>query len=156
MAMSITLREYLEREGVEYKLLQHPYTSTSMETAEESHVPGDQLAKGVVLEDENGYLVAVVPATHRVELTELQQQLKRHLSLATEHELGDLFDDCEIGAVPPLGEAYGYEVIVDDSLVNASDVYFEAGDHTDIVHVSGDDFRDLMTNVRHGHFSRHI
>jgi hypothetical protein len=35
-------------------------------------------------------------------------------------------------------------------------VYFEAGDHTDVIHMRGDDFRKLMQGVHHGHFSRHM
>lgn len=155
MAIAITLREYLDQEGINYHLVEHPYTDRSTETAKVAHVPGDQLAKSVVLGDENGYLVAVLPATHHLDLGMLHRQLHRRLGLATEQELAALFDDCDVGAVPPVGEAYGLEVVVDECLSDCPDVYFEAGDHTDLVHVSGEDFQDLMTDARHGHFSRH-
>ncbi len=156
MAIPITLLEYLEWKGVDYELIEHPHTSSSMKTAESAHIPGDQLAKGIVLEDENGYLMAILPATHRLELSKIHRQFNRRLGLVTEQELGDLFTDCDEGAVPPVGEAYGFDVVMDDSLANCSDIYFEAGDHTDLVHVSGNDFRCLMADAKHGQFSRHI
>jgi Ala-tRNA(Pro) deacylase len=156
MGIALTLREYLDRSGIQYDVLEHPYTYSASETAQVTHIPGDQLAKSVVLEDEDGYLMAVIPATHRVEIGKLHKRLNRQLGLATEHELELLFDDCETGAVPPIGQAYGLDVVVDDAITENPDIYFEAGDHTDLIHVSGEDFRALMGNALHGRFSHHV
>ena len=156
MAIAITLKEYLDYSGVDYDLVEHPYSLTSMHAAEEAHISGENLAKGVVLQDGEHYLVAVVPATHMVLLGKLRKQFKRYFSLAEEKDLHDLFTDCSVGAVPPIGNAYSVEVIFDDRLNECGDVYFEAGDHTDLVHVSAVDFRCLMGNARHGEISRHI
>jgi Ala-tRNA(Pro) deacylase len=119
-------------------------------------VPGAQLAKGTVLKDEQGFVIAVVPATRRVDLGAMHRRFGRPLGLATEQELESLFGDCEPGAVPPLGAAYGIESVLDDSLMEESDVYFEAGDHRGLVHVSGTDFRKLMSDAPHGDISRHV
>lgn len=156
MAIAITVREYLEKHGIDYEVLPHTYTTNSMRTAEAAEIPGDQLAKSVILEDELGYLMAVIPATHHIELGAISQQLHRRLGLATESELSMLFNDCELGAIPPVGNAYGVKMIMDDSLNDMSDVYFESGDHTDVIRVRGDDFRNLNRNAIHGHFSRHL
>jgi len=156
MAIAITLKDYLDTEGVHYDLLEHPYSVTSMRTAFEAHVSGDDVAKAVVLHDGKGYVLAVIPATHLVQLGKLRKKYKRYLSLAVEKELHDLFNDCSVGAIPPIGKAYGVDVIFDDQLNKRQDIYFEAGDHTDLVHVTGKDFRTLMGNVSHGEFSRHM
>ncbi len=156
MAISLTLLEYLEWEGVDYELLHHEPSYDSLHTAEAAHVSGDQLAKCVVLEDEKGYLMAVIPATHELELDTLNQQLHRNLQLANEKEVADLFEDCETGAVPPLPEAYGYEAIVDDSLSECDTIYMEAGDHRELVRISGDDFQFLTDDSPHGYFSHHL
>jgi Ala-tRNA(Pro) deacylase len=156
MAMSLTLQHYLNGLGVDYDVLPHPYTTTSMDTAQAGRIPGDRLAKSVILEDENGYLMVVIPATHHIALGRLSNQLNRHLGLATEQELGALFPDCDLGAIPPVGSAYGMDVVVDEELAHSPDVYFEAGDHTDVVHVEGEAFRALMRGARHGHFSQHL
>jgi Ala-tRNA(Pro) deacylase len=156
MAIALTLQQYLENNGVKYDVLPHTYTRSSMNTAESARVPGDQLAKSIILEDDQGYLMAVVPATHHIEIGRLSQQLHRKLGLATERELGQLFSDCDLGAIPPIGEAYGMDVILEDSLSDCADVFFEAGDHTEVIHVRGEDFKRLMGKARHGHFSRHL
>ncbi|MCK4834800.1 MAG: hypothetical protein KAT12_08475 [Gammaproteobacteria bacterium] len=84
---------------MDYDLVEHPYTLTSMHAADEAHVSGKNLAKGVVLQDGEHYLVAVVPATQRVQLGRLRKQFKRYFSLAEENEIHDLFADCDTGAV---------------------------------------------------------
>ncbi len=155
MGIAITLDRYLKEHDVAYDVCPHNHTSTSMETAQAAHIPGDRVAKSVVLEDDKGYLMAVLPATHRLDLGELHRQTNRRLGLATETELRGLFDDCEVGAIPPIGSAYGMDVLVDHSLAEQTDVYFDAGDHEQLIHVSGETFANLLGEAQYGHFSRH-
>ncbi len=156
MAIANRVVNYLVEQDVDFDLLDHPYSATSMECAQLAHVSGDLIAKSVVLEDELGYLLAVLPASCRVDLGELHRQTQRNLGLATEYELGALFDDCEPGAVPPLGPVYDIETIIDDTLAEQPDIYFEAGDHEHLVHVSGESFEALLGEAQHTDFSRHL
>jgi len=71
------------------------------------------------------------------------------LKLAEEDDLTSLFTDCETGAVPALSEAYGLRVIWDDQLKHASDIYIEAGDHENLIHLRGSDFQKLMNTLPH-------
>ena len=156
MAIAMTLQEYLDRWGVEYDVLRHEHSSSSLETAEAAHVPGAKLAKCVMTEDYRGYLMVVVPADHQVEFDLLDEALDRRLELATEPELADIFNDCEPGAMPALGEAYGIDVALDESLIGCDEVYFEAGNHDELIHLRGEDFRDLMVGASQGCFSAHL
>jgi Ala-tRNA(Pro) deacylase len=83
----------------------------------------------------------------------LRSQLQRDFRLASEDEIAHLFKDCEPGAVPPLGPAYGIETLLDEALANLDEVYFEAGDHEQLVHIRGEDFQGLLTGVRRGYYS---
>ena len=155
MAISKTLQRYLDGQGIQFDLMPHKHTFNSSSTAEAAHVPGDSLAKAVLLEDPQGYLMAVIPSTHRLNLAMLRSTLHRPLELATEGELTDLFPDCELGAIPPLGSAFGLDTVVDQSLLNRPEIWFEAGDHEDVVHISGSQFRNLLENAARAHFSIH-
>jgi Ala-tRNA(Pro) deacylase len=156
MAIAMKLKDYLDSAGVHYDLVEHPYAVTSMHIADEANVSGEDMVKAVVLNDGESYVLAVVPATHRVQLGKMRKDFNCYMSLASEQDIYDLFGDCDLGAVPPIGDAYGVDVIVDSSLYDRDDVYFEAGDHTDLVHVTGSEFMDLLGNARHGEISRHI
>ena len=155
MAISKCLKDYLDSHEVDYEITTHRHTNSSSETAQAAHVSGDQLAKSILLEDESGYFLAVLPATHRVDLGTLHRKLHRQVGLATEDELLDLFADCDVGAIPPVGEAFGIPAYVDVSLDDSTDVYFEAGDHEALVHMSGRQFRQLMSHAQHGRISHH-
>ncbi len=153
MAIATTLRQFLAITGVPYDVVTHPRTESSSRTAQAAHVPGDELAKSVLLRDERGYVLAVIPSTRRVALGSLERMLDRELNIASESEVANIFSDCDIGAVPPVGAAYGVDVIYDEKLVAAGDLYFEAGDHRNLVHISGNDFNALMRDARHGEFT---
>jgi Ala-tRNA(Pro) deacylase len=77
------------------------------------------------------------------------------LDLADERDLGRLFQDCAPGAVPPIGECYGLDVIVDDSIQQQPEVYLESGDHETLVHMSQTQFARVMAQAQHGRFSVH-
>ena len=158
MAIAKTLEQQLRNKGIDYELVSHPHSESSMETAEHAHVPGDALAKGLVLRDELGLLLVVVPADYYVELDTLNNRMKRKLAFVSEEELGDIFSDCEPGAVPPIGSAYSIETVWDPeaSLGVQDHVYFEAGDHSTLVRVTGEHFHELMAESDRAHFSHHI
>ena len=80
-------------------------------------------------------------------------ELNRELELVEEDEFAKLFPDCEPGAIPPLGPAYNIETFLDEALKSLANIYFESGDHEHLIHTSGEDFKKLLSGVRHGHFS---
>ena len=107
----------------------------------------------MLLRDGVGYLLAVVPASHHVDLNAVGHLCGRPVTLADEEEIGCLFPDCEFGAVPPIGAAYGVATIVDDVLASQPEVYLEGGDHLNLVHLRGEQFVGLMRDLPHGRFS---
>lgn len=157
MAMAQTLKNYLKQQHIDdYDVVTHPHALDSMHIAEAAHVPGDCLVKTVLLKDDRGFVMVLLPSTHRLELGKLHRQTRRELGLATESEVAQLFRDCDLGAIPPIGPAYGVETMLDDCLTERVDVYFEAGDHEELVHVSGRQFQQLLGDIRHGRFSHHV
>ncbi len=156
MAIAATIRRHLEEHGVKYDVIVHEHTASSMRTAEAAHVPGDKLAKTVVLKDGAGYLMAVLPATHHLDIERLNELVGRELTFVEEEELATLFADCEAGAVPAAGAAYHMQVALDKALTEESDIYFEAGDHREVIHVSGTQFQSLQGKAVTGYFSYHI
>ena len=155
MAIALTLERYLDTKHVKYDVIAHAPTNSSMQTAEACHISGDRLAKAVLLRDEIGYALAVLPASHHIRLSELRRQFGDDVELATEGEIEDLFEDCVRGAIPALGECYGLDVVVDDSIEEQPEVYFEGGDHATLVHMSHAQFAGLTATARHGCFSAH-
>jgi Ala-tRNA(Pro) deacylase len=153
MTVALTLQTYLERKCVEYDLIEHRPTRSSISTARACHIPANSLAKAVVLRGRDGYLLAILPASRRIRLPGLEAALGEELAVATEHELDQLMPDCTHGAVPAIGECYGLDVVIEDIVEEQSEVYFEGGDHATLVHMSQEHFARLMCDARHGRFS---
>ena len=153
MPLAPMLQRYLTSHRIPYDVIPHDETLSSTRTAEACHVSGDCLAKGVLLRDHKGYLLAVLPVSHRIRLSALQDELGLGIEIAQETEIEAWFRDCERGAIPPVGPCYGLDMIVDESLEAQPEVYFEAGDHATLVHVSQDQFTKLVGRARHGRFS---
>jgi Ala-tRNA(Pro) deacylase len=154
MAIAPILQKHLDR-NVTYDVLTHDPTMSSSRTAQACHVSGERLAKAIVLRHDGRYLLAILPATHHVRLADLKTQIGDDVDLADEDEIKRLFPDCAPGAVPPVGECYELDVIVDDSIQAQPDVYLEGGDHTTLVHMDQAQFARLMAEARHGRFSVH-
>lgn len=166
MSISLTLRHYLSAKNVAYDVVAHRSTASSMRTAEASQIPGECLAKGVVLRTEHelhgdcfrqpshsSYILAVLPASHRIHVQDLKAHFDCDVVLANQYEIEKLFEDCLPGAIPPIGECYGLDVIVDEGVLGQPEVYLEAGDHETLVHLSRDQFARLMETAKHGRFS---
>jgi len=159
MSIAQTVKSYLAQHRTPFDVVAHRHSASSLNSASEAHILPSRLAKAVLLEDErqpNHFLMAVVPATHRVEMARLSRQVGCPVRLATEKAAAELFADCEAGAIPALGPAYGVETIVDDSLMEQPDLYFEAGDHQHLVHMETRELFWLLSDCKHGEFSRPI
>ncbi len=154
MAIAITLEQYLSERQVDFDVVQHHPTWSASQTAQAAHVSGKRLAKAVVLKDDNGYLLAVLPASCHIQFNRLKELLHRELALANEEEAGRFFEDCAPGAFPPLGEAYGLDTVIDDRLADQPEIYLEGGDHSRLLHLSGEQFAKLTGSALHGPFSR--
>jgi len=153
--MSPRLIQQLQKHQLAYETIHHPYSITSLNTAHASHIPAQKLVKPVILHDQQGYLMALVPSNTYVYLNELNTILNRQMTLASEAEVSALFSDCDFGAIPPVGDAYDMKTIVDNRLSECTDVYMEAGNHTDVLHLSGDAFQSLTRNMQHADITVH-
>jgi len=154
MSIAPKLRQYLDRLEADYELIEHSPTQTAMQNAALCHIPPERIAKAVLLDTPDDYLLAVLPSDRRVGLAELRTEIGRKPRLADEDELALIFDDCAPGAVPPFGFGYGVSTIVDDSLEEQPDIYFEGGDHVSLVHLGRGEFSRLTRRAQHGRFAQ--
>jgi len=97
-----------------------------------------------VLFSEGEYLMAVIPANQIVDLPEARLTLEPdQVRMATGDELGKLFPDCELGAMPPLGPLYGLSVYLDNTLMRQDSIAFNAGTHREVIHMRMAEFQRL-------------
>ena len=154
MAIMQSLQRLLDDNRVHYEVHRHPTSFTAKETAAADHVPPSEMAKVVVLKSGDRFLLAVLPATHTLDVDLIRETAgDARLRLASEREFADAFADCEPGAIPPFGQLFGMPMWVDDSLGREREMVFNAGNHRETVHLAYADFVRLA-KPEFGEFSR--
>lgn len=145
----MSIREYLQRQRVWFEVLLHRPASGATRLARSLHVPGRQVAKGVLFKAGERFVLAVLPATARVDLERLARALNvPALRLADEEEVGQVFGDCERGALPPFGRLYGLTTVVDTSLSGGSEIVFVANLRHEGVRMRYRDYEALEAPLR--------
>lgn len=142
MPIPAHISKFLDSQHIPYQSYAHSRSYTAQGTAQAQHLSGKRLAKVVmVVEDNTKLIMAVVPASHRVDLERLGRILNtRSLRLATEEEFKDVFPECELGAMPPLGNIYHLDVWIDEKLKLYPTISFNAGTHAEIIQMFLADF----------------
>lgn len=147
MGINARLQKLLDEARTGYAVLPHREVDSAQEVAATSHVKGRRLAKVVVLRDIEGTdFMVVLPADVAIDHRVLRHVTGRiGVQLEDEGELARLFPDCELGAMPPFGNLYHLPMYVDPCLLEDVDIFFQAGNHHEIV---------LMRTVEYNRIAR--
>ncbi|GLZ85424.1 YbaK/EbsC family protein [Pseudomonas sp. BN414] len=151
MTMITQLQSSLMQHKTRFDVLNHTASMTTREAARRAGVPPQQMAKPVILDDFQGHwMMAVVPASRHVDLEKVHKLTHRHWRLVRERDFGKRFANCETGAIPAVGNLFGLDTLIDQSLAEQPDIYFESGRHDELVHMSGKQYMALMPEAKSG------
>ena len=140
------LEMFLKENHILYETVIHPEAYTAQETAASMHVSGNELAKTVMVKAGGGFVMAVLPASRRLDIERLKEALaEKNVRIAEEAEFKGLFPDCEPGAEPPFGNLYGMRTLVDRALAEGERFFFNAGNHHE---AAGVDYKDYEAAVK--------
>ena len=145
MTVSRRLKEYLDKNEVEYSVTTHEAAFTAQQMAAAQGVTSWQVAKSVVLYCDGEYLLVVLQAPTRVDFDRIREILAcEDVRLATESEMGELFPGVELGAESPFGNLYDVPVYVDRGLAEAPTIVFNAGTHVETIQLRYADYDRLV------------
>lgn len=137
--------DFLDRNGIIYSHSIHAPAYTARDVASAERVPARNVAKTVVYAGDNGFGMVVVPADCVVNFVEVARLMGlTHVRLATEPEMAQLFPRSELGAMPPLREFGAMPILIDEAVAAHEFIAFNAGTHSDVIHMSFADFRRLV------------
>jgi Ala-tRNA(Pro) deacylase len=152
----MNVQDYLDQMGVNYRLSRHDTTYTAQDLAAAEHIPGRKVIKPVVVKADGQFVMCALPASHRIDLDTLRDQLQANqVELAAEDEISQLCDGCELGAEPPIGRMFGVPTVMDESLFADDRVTFQAGTHTDAVTMTLADYRKVA-QPEVAYFGKHL
>ena len=130
------LKDYLDRNSGAYRCLHHPPGFTAQSLAHHCQVPGDQVAKTVIIELDGRMAMLVMPASF--------------VELAEEEDFRDRFPDCDVGAMPPFGNLFNMPVYCSETLTQQPEITFAAGSHTEAMQIAVPDYLRLVQPVEIG------
>jgi Ala-tRNA(Pro) deacylase len=150
----MNLPSFLDDQGVNYRLSHHAETYTSQDLAQTEHISGRNIVKPVLVKADNQFVLCALPASYKVDLMELREQLRcKEVHLADESQLQQCFPDCELGAQPPIGRFWGVPTLMDESLTSDDLVTFQAGTHDQAVTMTLAEYRRIA-QPEMAHFAR--
>jgi len=139
------LKNFLDENHTQYVSIKHSTAYTASEVAQSAHIPGDDLAKTVVVKFDGKMGLVVLPSTEEIDWDLLKEKTNaKKAELAEEDEFKKKFPDCEIGAMPPFGNLYEMDVYVAQSLESYEDIAFNAGTHKEVIKMAFTDFDSLV------------
>jgi len=146
MTVSRRLREYLDANHVDYRVLSHKVAYTAQEVAAAQGITGWHVAKPVVCNCDGKYVLVVIQAPAKVDFDRLKKEIGcNEVRLAFESEMEKLFPGVELGAESPFGNLYDLAVYVDRDLAEMPDIVFNAGSHTETIQMDYDDYARLVS-----------
>ena len=139
------LQEYLDQQDVRYVSIKHSPAFTAQEIAGAAHIPGQDVAKVVIVKLDGAVAMVVLPAPEMVRMKHLKAETgTAQVELASEEEFKGRFPDCEVGAMPPFGNLYDMDVFVEESLAEDGEIAFNAGTHTELIRMAYADWEELV------------
>lgn len=131
--------ELLEAKHIPFEILRHKSTFTAADEARTLHVTGAEVLKTVVLDTGAGHVIAVTPASRKLDMTLVREALAdKQAHLAGEIEMARDFPTFELGSMPPLPSLAKVPVFVDPELMQQTVVIF-AVDREESVRVKTED-----------------
>nr|WP_285903147.1 HDOD domain-containing protein [Alkalimarinus sediminis] len=115
-----------------------------------AHVTPEATLKSVLMIDVKGAVMAVLPYPAELNVDAVNQALGRNLQLLTSEQSDKLFTDCEQGARPPIGGAYGIPMMIDESLLEQDLFYLQSGCNTTMLQMDGRAFRLAIAGASKG------
>jgi len=142
----MNIQQFLRDNHVPFTVHTHPDTFDAQHLAQELHEPGKHVVKTVLLRANHGftYVVAVLPATHHVDLKLLSEALGHaNMQLATEMEISKCCPDCEFGVLPPFGSRYCMKTVVDESLAQDEYIVMQGNNRHEAIRMKYRDYYEL-------------
>lgn len=153
MAIPKKILKYLDTTKTGYKIINHKTVYTAYDTAQTLGVKLNEIAKTLVVKADRDYILAVVPASHRLDLGKLKKIAKaKKVEIAKENIMNKLFK-IKPGAVTPFGAIYKVPVFVDKSFGRVKNIIAGAGTYRDSVTMTSKNFFKATGGVT-GDFSK--
>lgn len=143
---SDSLCEYLRLSQVNY----HMIDLLDNQSALDQMAPHSALVRSVLLQDDAGPIMAIIPQAGLLDLGLLHHQTRRDLVGASKQYLKGLDLISSPKNCPPLSEYFGLSSIIDPDILSMETIYFRVGKSNILIGMHRDAFMQLQHNPHFG------
>lgn len=153
------LTDWLDEHGIDYEIHRHDRALTAKATARAEGVDPHTFAKVVwVRSSEGREAFMVVDALDHLSLKKAATAMGcDKVKLVPEDEIGSSAPECEVGAMPAIGQLFDVPTFADHAIAQDDEISFNAGTHDTAIRVDrkawegavGVTYRDLAAHAWH-------
>ena len=137
--------KFLDKHGVKYDVVEHKTVFTAYDLAQTLKKELKEIAKTLALKADKQYILIVLPASHKADLTKLKKLLKvKKLEILKEKKLADIFK-MKPGTIAPFAKFLGIPVYLDKSLLKNKLIIASSGSYSKKVQMKIKDY--LLTGA---------
>ncbi len=153
MPVAVKLGQFLSRQNIFVREIHHERVNSLMSAVNQARVSAEVTLKSELLVDIKGAVMAILPFPATLDINAVNQVMGRNFQALTLAQSDRLYTDCETGAHPPVGAAYGVPVIVEESLFDQDLFYIQSGCNTTLLQMDGRAFRSSIAGAVKGRIS---
>ncbi len=138
------IKKLLNKNNIEYQLLEHEEVRTSEQAARIRGVDLKTGAKAMVIKTKENYYLIVLPADKRIDFKKVKNLLEvKEIRFATEQEAENL-TKVKMGSVPPFGNILKLKTYFDKGILEIDKVNFNPGSKRHSIQMSAKDLISLV------------
>ena len=142
--IATSLLRYLERYRLPYRKHSHLTCMDGGRPTDEYSPPAEQMLQCALFSDGAKTFQFITFVNKVVTTSALELVVGKALTKLSTKQTNKIFFDCEPGAVPPLGERYGMQCLIDREVKQAERVFFSSGCLSTMVELSQCAFKALF------------
>ena len=156
MPMNNAAIDFLVQRAIEYQLIKKRYDGRQQAAERNYGINPSLIAQATLMQDGEGLMLVIYPRDHSLNNNKLQQLLQRQMQPADELLAQQLFHCDDASAIAPLPLTTGLRAVVDNALIQQSQICFEANDHNLLVCLPARVFMQLHHSSQWADISDHI
>jgi Ala-tRNA(Pro) deacylase len=154
MAVPKKIINFLERNKIEYKILEHKKVFTAFDKSQTLKVPEKIVGKTLVVKFNNNLAIVLISANKNLDFKKLKKILGKETKLVSEKLIKNKIKGVKLGAIPPFGGLWGMRTFVDKSLKREKKIILNIGDWQFSIEISPKNLEKLSKDLTWGNFSK--
>jgi len=146
---------FLEKSKVKYEIVKHKTVYTAFDKAQTLKVPEKIISKTLVLKMDGKLAMALIPANKNLNKEKIKKLTKaKKVDLASEKLIKNRLKGVKVGAIPPFGNLWGFQIFADKSLTKEKEIILNGGDYNFSIKIKPKEIKKLVPDLIEGNFSK--